>query len=77
MTLPFPLRQLFRGWMAFSHILGMIMSTIILTILWIVGFGIYAVILKIVTLPARFRKSPDSYWIVSKPANTAEMHYPF
>ena len=49
--------------MAFSHILGMIMSTIILTILWIVGFGIYAVILKIVTLPARFRKSPDSYWI--------------
>ena len=63
--------------MAFSHILGMIMSTIILTILWIVGFGIYAVILKIVTLPARFRRSPDSYWIDAKPASVEEMRYPF
>jgi len=77
MTLPFPLRQLFRGWMAFSHILGMIMSTIILTILWIVGFGIYAVILKIITLPARFRKEPDSFWIEVKPEPIENMRYPF
>lgn len=77
MNLPFPLQVLWRGWTAFSHILGMIMSTIILTILWIVGFGLYAVILKIVTFPALFRKVPDSYWINAKPASVEEMRYPF
>lgn len=77
MNLPFPVRALWRGWMAFSHILGMIMSTIILTILWIVGFGLYAVILRIVTLPNRFRKPPDSYWLDAKPASVEEMRYPF
>lgn len=47
--------------MAFSHVLGMIMSRIILTLLWIVGFGIYAIALKIANLVKR--KSPKlSYW---------------
>lgn len=77
MNLPFPVRQLFRGWMAFSHVFGMIMSTIILTILWIAGFGIYAVILRIVNFPKYFQKAPESYWIVARPMNPDEMRYPF
>lgn len=77
MSLPFPLRALWRGWMAFSHVLGMIMSTIILTILWIVGFGIYAIILRIIQIPSFFRKTPETYWIDAKPASVEEMRYPF
>lgn len=72
-----PLSLLWNGWIAFSHALGIVMSTIILTILWIVGFGLYAVILRIVTLPSLFRKSPESYWIEAKPASIEEMRYPF
>ncbi|OGJ56886.1 hypothetical protein A3H22_02730 [Candidatus Peribacteria bacterium RIFCSPLOWO2_12_FULL_55_15] len=55
MHLPPPLSWLYAGWMAFSHVLGMIMSKIILTLLWIAGFGSYAVILTIIHL---IRKTP-------------------
>ena len=62
MKLPPPLNWLWSGWMAFSHALGKVMSWIILTMLWIVGFGIYAIIGKIMML---FKRSPvkNSYWI--------------
>lgn len=63
--------------MAFSHALGMVMSTIILTILWIMGFGIYAIVLRIISFPAYFRRHPNSYWIAAKPASAEEMRYPF
>lgn len=53
------------------------MSTIILTILWIVGFGIYAIILKIISIPTLFRKKPETYWINVKPETAETMKYPF
>ncbi|HLD08332.1 MAG TPA: hypothetical protein VJB60_04690 [Candidatus Peribacterales bacterium] len=77
MEVPLPLRFLWKGWMGFSHILGMVMSTIILTALWIVGFGIYAIILKIILLPSRFWKEPDSFWIMVKQDPIENMRYPF
>ncbi len=61
MRLPWLLQKLWGGWMAFSHVLGIVMSSILLTILWIVAFGAYAIILQIV---ARFGKQKvcDTYW---------------
>lgn len=69
------LKKLYRSWMAFSHVLGRIMSAILLTILWIVVFGLYAIVLKIMRL---FSKSSpkDTYWIdVSK--DPTDMQYQF
>ena len=47
--------------MLFAETLGRIMSWIILTILWIVGFGIYGIIMKVVMLFKR--KQVDTYWV--------------
>jgi len=62
MTLPAPLRWLKEGWMAFSHVLGRIMSWIILTIVWIVLFGLYGIIMKVVLL-FRSRRTSNTYWV--------------
>ncbi len=50
MRVPTPLRRLYDAWMVFSKALGRVMSAILLTIFWIVGIGLYAVILKVVAL---------------------------
>ena len=75
MKLPAPLKKAYDLWMRFSHVLGRIMSTILLTILWVVVFGLYAIVLKCITL---FKKSSpsESYWIdVSK--DSTDMQYQF
>jgi hypothetical protein len=77
MQLPAPLRLLWNGWMTFSHILGNVMSKVILTMLWIVGFGTYAVILRIVAIRKLFAKEPESYWIDVHPDPVEHMKYPF
>ncbi|TSC59480.1 MAG: hypothetical protein Greene041662_456 [Candidatus Peregrinibacteria bacterium Greene0416_62] len=75
MNLPAPLKKIYDAWMSFSHILGRIMSTILLTILWIIVFGLYAIVLKIVKL---FSKTPskDTYWIDVSNEST-DMQYQF
>ncbi len=72
-----PISWIYALWKKFSHVLGIVMSFIILTILWIVGFGIYAVILKIITLPKRFQKEPHTYWIDSEPVTIESMERQF
>ena len=62
MKLPPPLSWLWAGWMKFSHAFGRVMSAIILTVLWIVGFGLYGIILKIMRL-FQSKTSPTTYWI--------------
>lgn len=62
MKLPKPLQILWDGWMTFSRILGRIVSTILLTIFWIVGIGLYAIIMNIIVL-ARAKKQPTTHWI--------------
>ena len=61
MNVPEPLQRLYALWMRFAHILGKIMSFILLSILWLVVFGIYAIILKIIRLFSRPSRA-DSYW---------------
>jgi len=62
MRLPKPIQAVYDAWMKFSHVLGRIMSFILLSILWIVGFGFYGIVMKIVGL---FRREhpQDSYWV--------------
>ncbi|MCK5017383.1 MAG: hypothetical protein KAS32_09980 [Candidatus Peribacteraceae bacterium] len=71
--LPLPLNLQHSIWMKFSHFLGIVMSKIILTILWIIGFGPYAIIWKLGHLRKRKEKS---YWVeISKEDN--DMKYSF
>ena len=76
MQLPPPLSWLYKTWMAFSHFLGMIMSRVILTLLWIVGFGSYAVILTIIRL---IRKTPPktTHWQIPPEEFEGRLHYQF
>jgi hypothetical protein len=61
MELPRPLKALWRGWMAFSHAIGTVMSAILLSVLWVVAFGAYAIILKIIKMFGD-KKIPETYW---------------
>ena len=74
MNLPPPLSWFYEAWLEFSRVLGMIMSWIILTILWIVGFGIYGVIRKIIRI---FIKEPvrQTYWLDA--AQDTDLHRQF
>lgn len=61
MKLPTPLKQLWSGWMAVSHAIGVVMSSILLTIVWVLVFGAYAIVMKIPSLFVRKTK-PESFW---------------
>lgn len=75
MKLPPPLSWFTEAWMEFSRALGIVMSKIILTILWIVGFGGYAIVFKIVR--ALRRSTPaGSYWI-DVPPDQDDLHRQF
>ncbi len=47
--------------MKFSHAIGYVMSRILLTILWIVGIGLYSIVLRIVGLFRRHKKG-ETEW---------------
>jgi hypothetical protein len=76
MTIPKPLRILYDAWMKFAHVLGRIMSFILLTILWIVGFGLYAIPMKIISI---FKRQPnrDTYWVDVPPKIENDMKHQF
>lgn len=76
MHLPPPLSWLYAGWMAFSHILGMVMSKIILTILWIVGFGLYAIVIKAIRL-VKGEPSKVTYWQIPPEEFEGRLKYQF
>ena len=77
MKLPPPLSWLYNAWMAFSKVLGMVMSKIILTILWIVGFGIYGIIRKIGLLFVGKTEAPGTFWIDVPPTAPDDLHHQF
>jgi hypothetical protein len=76
MTLPPPLRWLKDKWMAFSHVLGIIMSRIILTVFWLIGIGVYGIGMKIFML---FKKKgpQNTYWVPSTEETPESMQYQF
>ncbi len=77
MKLPPPLSWLWAAWKLFAEILGKIMSKIILTILWIVGFGTYGIILKCIWVFRRKPPTAASYWIDVPPAPPGDLHHQF
>lgn len=76
MQIPTFLRGTARAWMAFSHLLGRIMSRIILTVFWLLCIGLYAVLWKFARL---FTRSPviGSMWKDATPQTAASMRYQF
>lgn len=75
--LPFPISTLFSLWKTFAAGLGAVMNFLILTILWIVGFGTYAIILKIIRLPKLFASDPKTYWIPSEAVTSESLQRQF
>lgn len=76
-NLPTPIKQIYALWETFSHYLGIVMSFLILTVLWIIGFGTYGIILKIISLPKRFAREPESYWITATSSTKETMSQQF
>ncbi len=62
MRIPAPLQPAYDAWMAFSKALGRVMSFIILTVLWVVGFGIYGIVKKIMNVVTA-KSQTNSYWL--------------
>ena len=61
MKLPPPFSWMYDLWMKFSHVLGMCVTKIILTLLWLTLFSLYGIGMKIFKLFARKPES-DTYW---------------
>ncbi len=74
MHLPPPLQRLYDAWMRFAHILGRIMSFILLSLLWLFGFGVYGIVLRVVTY-LRPKPTLDSYWIDVPPKMADDMRH--
>jgi len=68
-----------KGWMKFAHGLGVINTTILLSIVYFIFVGIYAIIAKIIkaiTFP--FKKKQNSYWVLKEEETDLEsFKHPF
>lgn len=64
MRLPRFLQPLWNAWMKVSHGMGIVMSSIILTILWATIFGLYA---AVIAVTSAFGNKPSAarWWDVS------------
>lgn len=65
--LPLPLQLPWIGWKWFSYGLGRMMSWIILTLLWLVGFGAYGMVLHIVRFLRLEPERRASAWLEVAP----------
>ena len=77
MKLPMPLSWLYDAWMEFSRALGMVMSKIVMTLFWVVGFGIYGIIRKISLLFVGKAVAPETFWIDVPPTKADDLHHQF
>lgn len=76
MYLPSPLNWLWVLWKKFAELLGRVMSSLILTVLWVIGFGAYAIMLKIANIFTSHKK-PKTYWVDPPPDFPKSMKYQF
>jgi hypothetical protein len=76
MKVPPPFSWLWDGWMMFSKALGFVMSKIMLTIFWLIFFGIYALIIRLIGLFSHKPKT-DSYWLDTPTDYENSMKYQF
>ncbi len=70
------LKSIKTGWLKFAHVIGVVNTTILLTVFYIVFIGIYAIIIG---LPKRiiehFKKPPKSYYFDH--TQSKDYKYPF
>jgi len=66
MNIPKRLQPLYNGWMAISHWIGLVMSSIILSMIWLIVFGLYAIVLKTVALFQKKTIKTSYWWDVSE-----------
>ncbi len=78
MKLPAPLQRLKDVWMAIGHAMGMVMSKILLTVLWLTVFGAYALIGRLIRLirPGPRRGPQSTYWVNAKQGDD-QLRYQF
>ena len=76
MKLPPPLNWIYQGWMAFSHALGRVMSWIILTVVWLVIFSVYGIVMNIARI-FKPRSIPQTYWVDPLPQPAESMRHQF
>ena len=69
MTIPKPLKPLYDAWMAVSHFIGLIMSSVMLSLIWVIVFGAYAMIIKTVSLFGTKKRSGTDWADVSSEAS--------
>ncbi|OGJ63485.1 hypothetical protein A3A67_01315 [Candidatus Peribacteria bacterium RIFCSPLOWO2_01_FULL_51_18] len=66
-----------EGWMKISRAIGVVMSSILLTVLWVTVFGIYALILKLAHLFGAGKSRAQSLWIPVNPEETGGLSNQF
>ncbi len=70
------LKKIKTGWAKFAHVLGIVNTTILLTVFYAILIGIYAVLTGIPKkLFGLIRKNPDTYYIPHK--KSVDYKYPF
>ena len=66
------LRRLYRGWMAFAHLLGRIQTFLILALIYVLGIGLVGPLYRLFAgdpLDRSFRRA-GSAWVPKERSNT-------
>ena len=71
------MRMLKRIFSAIDRRTKYVMSKIILTILWIVGFGTYGIVIQTIGLFAKKQSNPATYWVDTPEDFKDSMKYQF
>jgi len=72
------LKPIYSGWMKVAHLIGEIITTIILSLLFFTMFGLVGIILRIIRkdlLDRKIETSRDSYWINREPEDFDKKNY--
>jgi len=72
------LKPIYTGWMKVAHLIGEIITTIILSLLFFVVFGLAGIILRIIRkdlLDRKIETSRNSYWINREPEDFDKKNY--
>lgn len=71
------LRRIARAWIALSHALGVAVSAVVLTVLWVLAIGVYGVGVRLASLRRGLAPPPDTFWVPSPPAPERHLGEPF
>ncbi len=70
-------QKIFKAWKAFGHMLGLVMSKVIFTVLYIVGVGVYAIIAFIIRFFSSSHSSKSTWRSKEDPPTWESMSHPF